>query len=228
MTSFGIVTINSGRPKVLKLWCSQIDRLRYDMSMLFPAVCVSGDEDKRICEEYAVDHITWGNKPVTQKWVQGFKYMRELNVSYVLILGSDDIMSSDLLHTEIKQMERGIDLIGVDKIYFYAGDGPHRGQMTSIMGRKILAPAKVISAKVLDKIDWLICPTDKNWGMDAIMDKTIRPFVGISAVVQGMVVDVKTKINLNSFRVFMGRQKENPQEFYNILSYNELELLKRL
>lgn len=227
--SFGIVTINNGRPKVLELWCAQINRLRTDLKAFIPAVVVSGAEDEAICTKYSIRHITQKNVPVTAKWNTAFRYMRWLEVDYTIILGSDDIMATDLLIAEIKQMNRGISLIGVEKIYFYAGDGAYKGQMTSITGRKILAPAKVISKKVLDNIDWVVCPTEKNWGMDAIMDKTIRHFVGsCMAVVDGMVVDVKTKVNLNSFRVFARRQTENPQEFYKILSEKELELLKKL
>jgi len=93
----------------------------------------------------------------------------------------------------------------------------------------LLARAKTISAKVLDNIDWVICPTEKNWGMDAIMDQAIKPYWQTRVFVDGVVVDVKTRFNLNHFTVWGNRLPVvDSQEFYKLLSEEELEILKTL
>jgi len=70
---------------------------------------------------------------------------------------------------------------------------------------------------------------EKNWGMDAIASKTLAKYTETRAMVEGMIVDVKTDKNLNSFRIWSKRLPEvDPQEFYRILSKEELEILNSL
>ena len=224
----GIVTINHGRPRVLHLWLASIKRLRSEFGFI-PAVVVSGADDEFICSCYDVHHITQENKPVSLKWNTAFAYMRSIGVSYVTISGSDDIIPTELYRNILEETGKGTDLIGVNTLWFYAGDGAYRGKTVRLNGQRLLAPAKTISAKVLDNIDWVICPTEKNWGMDAIMDQAIKPYWQTRVFVDGVVVDVKTRFNLNHFTVWGNRLPVvDSQEFYKLLSEEELEILKTL
>ena len=232
MNSLGIITINYNRPKVLELWCSQIRRLRNELGIFFPAVVVSEMSDVSICNPYFVHHISYENKPVTNKFNRAFKYMQSLDVDSVMILGSDDIISTELMKNTLTEVDKGIDLIGVNTLYFYCGQGTNKGKMVKLE-RPYMSPflgvAKTVSKKVLDQCDWTLWNTEKNWGMDAIASKTIAKYAETRAQVEGMVVDVKTTINLNSFRVFGERKPVVPaEEFYKILSEEELKLLHAL
>ena len=229
MRSFGIATINYGRPGVLRLWCASIRRLRAELDMFIPAVVVSGEEDKAICNEYKIWHVTQQNRPVTEKFNRSYAYMKSQGLDYVVLSGSDDIMSTQLVRNLMVEMEKGTDLIGVTSIYFYAGDGLMRGKLVRLDHRNILAPAKTVSAKVLDGCDWRPWNIEKNWGMDAIFAKSIAPHVKTKKAVGGMVVDVKTRVNLNSFNIW-GRRLPvvDPQELYGWLSNEELTILNSL
>jgi hypothetical protein len=227
----GIVTINHLRPRVLHLWLASIKRLRKDMGVYIPAIVVSGEEDKALCADYEVTHMTQPNKPVSLKWNEGFQYMRMpfMAVEYVMILGSDDIISTELYRNILEETGKGTDLIGVNALWFYAGDGAYRGKTVRLNGQRLLAPAKTISAKVLDNINWVICPTEKNWGMDAIMDQAIKPYWQTRVFVDGVVVDVKTKTNLNSWNIWGHRLPTvDSNLFYNILSVEEKKILDSL
>jgi len=228
MKTLGIITINHNRPQVLSLWCAQIRRLRQELNAYVPAVVVSEASDNDICLKYAVWHIASENRPVTSKFNRAFAYMKSLDVDYVLITGSDDIVSTEFVQNTVAQMELGIDLIGTNTIYFYCGQGIDRGTLTRLDSPILKGIGKTVSKKVLDQCDWVLWNEDKNWGMDSIASKTIAKYAKTKAVIGGMVVDIKTKQNLNSFNVFKKYPKVAPQEFYNILSGEEITILNSL
>ena len=232
MKSLGIITINHKRPQVLKLWCAQIKRLRYDLDWYIPAVVVSGAEDKAICDQYHVMHIEQENKPVTAKFNRAMWHMRNIGADYAMITGSDDIMSTEFVQNTITLMETGVDLIGVWSFYFYCGHGKDRGRLVRLERpntRTFLGIGRTVSRRVLDQCDWTLWDVEKNWAMDAIASKNLAKYAVTKAKVEGMIVDVKTNDNLNRFNIWSKRLPEvNPQEFYNILSEEELEILKSL
>ena len=230
--SLGIITINHKRPQVLALWCAQIKRLRNETQCYIPAVVVSGEEDKAICDQYHVVHITQENKPVTKIFNRAMGYMREQGMDYVLTLGSDDIISTVFLRNTFYLMETGVDLIGVWSFYFYCGHVRDRGKLVRLEranSKTFLGIGRTVSSKVLDKCDWTLWDVEKNWGMDAIASKNLAKYSITRAKVEGTIVDVKTDVNLNSFRIWSNRLPEVPaEEFYRILSEEELEILKSL
>ena len=232
MKSLGIITINHKRPQVLTLWCAQIKRIREELNLYIPAVVVSEEEDKPICDRYHVVHITQENKPVTSKFNRAFKYMQGQGQDYVMTLGSDDIVSTQFVKDTMALMETGVDLIGVWSFYFYSGHGRDRGKLVKLERpntRTFLGIGRTVSSRVLDQCDWTLWDVEKNWGMDAIASKTLAKYTETRATVEGMIVDVKTDKNLNSFRIWSKRLPEvDPQEFYRILSKEELEILKSL
>lgn len=228
--NFGIATINSGRKRVFELWCASIRRLRQDTQIYIPAVCTSGEEDKPICDEYHIAHFTQENKPVSLKWNTSFKYLRDIGCEYALVLGSDDLISTDLLRALMKEMDKGTSVIGINTVYFYATEGMHKGQLAKFKSGQILGVAKAIHKSALDPIGWHICPVAKNFGIDhGIMDKAIQPYVTTKAFVEGVCVDVKTKDNINKWTAFgKTRPIVDSKLFYDILSEEEIKLLRRI
>jgi glycosyltransferase involved in cell wall biosynthesis len=229
MKSFGILTINNGRPKVLNLWCASVKRLREDLQMYIPAVVVSGAEDKSMCQKYFINHITQQNNPASRKWNTGVSYLMNQNLDYIIICGSDDIISTNLLKNILIETEKETDLIYLNIIYFYGGDGAFRGQLRRLTTKQILGVGRTISRRVI-KATGTLWTRDRNWGMDGDCWKNISPHVQTKAVVEGVVVDVKTSENLNSMNFWMGKLKEecDPQVFYSILGNEEKEIIQGL
>ena len=214
------------------MWCASIKRIRQDLNLFIPAVVVSGEEDRDICNEYYVHHIVQDNKPVTKKFNRAMWYLRDLGINYATITGSDDIMSTEFVQNTMTLTETGVDLIGVWSFYFYSGHGRDRGKLVKLERpntRTFLGIGRTVSSRVLDQCDWTLWDVEKNWGMDAIASKTLAKYSATKAKVEGMIVDVKTDKNLNSFRIWGNRLPSvDPQEFYRILSKEELEILKSL
>lgn len=225
----GILTINYHRPHILRLWCAQIKRLRQDLGIDFPAVVVSDDEDIPVCKAYDIVHITQQNKPVTEKWNTAIGYLKTVGATNCLILGSDDIVSSGFIRTTLDQCEQGKDLIGIKTIYFYCGQGTDKGKMVVLQSKQFLGTGKTVSSRVLDQCDWRPWDVEKNWGMDAIASKTFSKYAKERTVIDGMVVDVKSLVNLNSFNIWGRRLPSVPaKEFHDILSEEELQILLAL
>ena len=214
---------------VLSLWCTQIVRLREQTQSYIPAVVVSdGGLDEAICHKYGVWHIEYPNvkTEVSLKWNRAMAYMKSLGMDAVMILGSDDIISTNYYLKTLEQVEKGIDLIGTESAYFYCGQGMDRGKLTKLQGKAMLGIGKTVSKRVLDEADWTLWRTAKGWGMDAMAQQEIVKHNPSKAVIDDIIVDVKTRENLNSFNVFKKRPQVDANLFYNILSEEELKILK--
>jgi hypothetical protein len=227
--TFGIVTINYLRPLVLRLWLVSMDRLRSQFGN-FPVVCVSGAEDKTICDKHNVSHIALPNKPLSDKWNAGFGFMGDAGVDYVIILGSDDIMSNEYLERAIEAMNTGIRLIYTKEIYFYSAMKDYTGQLFLYKHRNPLGVGRCIHASVMEKLNWMPYTYAKNYGMDAVISKAVSLYVHKSREIKAPIVDVKTRTNMNSIRIW-ARKVEIPtpsEVFYNFLSQPELDMLERI
>lgn len=228
--SFGFIAPNYNRPTILSLWCAGINRLRNELGTYIPAVVVSEESDKDICDFYQVFHITQENKPVTEKFNRGCAYMRELGIDYTIVSGSDNIFSTDCLKAMVSEMDKGYDLIGVNSIYFYATQGKHRGKLVHLHGTKMLGVGKCISKTVMDKINWRPWNKDKNWGMDWVATQNIAPYVKSEKILSfTKIFDCKSDQNINSANMWMQKLKEvDVNIFYDILSTHERELINQM
>jgi len=224
--TLGIITISHNRPQILKLWVCQIKRLRNELDMFIPAVVVSDEADKSICNEYHVFHITQQNNPATEKFNRAFKYMQSIGVDAVMILGSDDIISSGFYRKTLTELDNGADYVGTRVFYFYCGQGLDRGKMVKLDSPQTKGIGRTVTKAILDQCDWRLWNKPKNWGMDAIATKNIVKYAKKKAIIEDIIVDVKTRVNLNSFKIWGQRLPQVPPEtFYNILSEEEKQIL---
>lgn len=227
--TFGILTISYQRTKVLHLFLAGIERLRMEIGIQFPCVVVGDAEHASLCERSNVHHITQENHPASRKFNMGVDYLMSIGCDYIVISGSDDIFSTSLLKNLISEMEKGTDLIGVNTVYFYAGDGKYRGTLIRIETTQLLGVARCISANIIKQVGRL-WTRDKSWGMDGDCMRNILPYVKTKTIVEGKIVDVKTQDNLNKFSFWMGKTNNriSPQEFYEFISEEEKQILAEL
>lgn len=225
----GICTINYNRPRILDLWLTSIDRLRGVCGPM-PVVVVSEREDRISCEEHGVHHIYQDNHPVSFKWNTGVQWLLGQGVDYVMIVGSDDIVSNNLMRNIWLAAEEGYDVIGIDKLYFYGNIRGRSSVFIPLQSPRMLGVCRTISRSVLEPINGVICPKGVNSGMDALVTKTIAPHVKTTKIVDGMVVDVKSRRNINRLTYWVSKipSRVPPEQFYTILSEEEKILLDRI
>jgi hypothetical protein len=208
-----------------------VNRLRRETETYIPAVVVSGSEDKGICENGHIVHIEQENYPVSEKYNRAMAYMRSIKVDYCMILGSDNVMSTETYQRINTEVQKGYDLVGVQNIYFFGTAGIYKGDMVKFTGKSMLGVCKTISSSVLDKVDWRPWTKDKNWGLDGLVTLAIKPHVQTSKIVDDAVVfDIKSKQNLNrvDFWCKKIKEREDPQKLYEILSTEEREILNQI
>ncbi len=163
------------------------------------------------------------------KWNHAMYYMREvICADAVMILGSDDVISTQYYLKTLEQVEKGIDLIGTESAYFYSGQGRDKGKMVRLQGKALLGIGKTVSKRILDEAGWTLWRVAKGWGMDAMAQQEIVKHAPTKAIISDIIVDVKTRENLNSFNVFKKRQEVDAKLFYDILSEEEKLILKSL
>ena len=228
--SFCFITANYMRPRILRLWCAGVQRLRREIGYHFPAVVVSEEEDQLICQQNNIKHIYQQNEPVSEKFNTACRYAQTQNVDYVVIIGSDDIVSTDTMNRLWDEMDTGYDVIGITNVYFYAATGPHMGQMLQLKGTRMLGTCKCVNKRVLDKIGWRPWIKKKNWGLDSVASKAIVPHTDTwKQISEVKVFDCKSRVNMNKYSHFHLRlgSKEDPQVFYDILSEEERNLLAK-
>lgn len=227
--TFGILTISYKRPKVLHLFLASIKRLRNEVGY-FPCVVVGDEEHKQLCGQYEVFHVTQINHPATAKFNTGVDYLMGLDCKYILISGSDDIISTTLLKRCITEMELDYDLVGISSIYFYAADGQHKGSLRHLKTKdQILGVCRCVNRRVIEKVG-VVWNKDASWGMDGIALRNIQPHVKTWKIVEGDCFDVKTKENLNKITFWMSKlqNQEDPEKFYSILSDEEKQILNEI
>jgi hypothetical protein len=207
MKTFTIIAPNYKRPQILEIWCAGIKRLREDIGYDFGAVVASDVDDIEVCWKYGINHVIVPNKPITHKFNRACSIAGSMGSDFVIITGSDNLLSTSTLKNIMVQMEKGYDLIGVSDIYFYATDDAHKGTLTKLESTKMLGVAKCISSKVMDKVDWRPWNIPKNIGMDWVATQNIRPHVETESTLKDQFVfDLKSKQNINKFHWFPKRQ----------------------
>lgn len=130
---------------------------------------------KKIADNTNSIFVNHKNNPLGRKWNAGFAKAREINADAVLFVGSSDLVSKDWLPTALKYLP-DYDLIG--KLDCYLMD------INRVLGKRLvhwpgyghgvraeepIGIGRVISARVLDKIDWKPFDDTRDNSMDWFM-----------------------------------------------------------
>ena len=229
MVNFGIVTISYKRVKILNLFLASIKRLREDLQTYIPCVVVGDAEHKELVESYHCHFIYQDNHPASRKWNTGVDYLMSIGVDYVVVSGSDDIFSTELMSNLIEKMDMGVDLVYINIIWFYGADGRHKGVLRKLTSTQPLGVGRCINRRVIEKVGKL-WTRDRSWAMDGDCLRNMLPYLRTKTTAEGMVVDVKNFESLNKITFWISKLKDvyPPELFYEILSDEEKQILETI
>ncbi len=185
---------------------------------------------------FSKNHIEHRNIPLSNKWQAGLKYAKSFNPDYVLMLGSDDLICSNLLDVYTYEMEKGIDLIGLTDCYFLDSRDLKFNYWVGYRNHRIgesIGMARMLSKNILDKTNWNIWRNTINKGLDNEMMKTLRA-VGFSEKIFNckkekiMALDVKSNINISNIKTYKDLIEEDIKNLSNFIGNDEFEKLKKL
>ena len=200
-----ILTAVWKRPELFKIFLDGIKRVRKNTEHEVILVTV-GSEKK----SFSNNHIEHNNFPLSHKWQSGLNHVRTLNPDYVLMLGSDDFICSNLLGVYTKEMDKGTDLIGLLDCYFLDA---RVNSLTHWLGYRnhrrgeSIGMARMLSSKFLDKLDWQMWVKPINKGLDSEMMRNIRSVKHSEAMFKCkdeniMALDVKTDTNISNIKTY--------------------------
>ncbi len=170
-----------------------------------------GVKSKKIVEKHNFHYIEMPNQPLAAKMNSTLSMAKDMNVDYVLCLGSDDIIHVDLMKKYIELMSQDFDFVGVLDFYFY--DTISR---TSIYWggyrdkRRIdhtCGAGRLLSKRLLDKWNWIIWENKHSHVLDnSFQEKlTATPHSSYIFSLQAFDLfglDIKSETNMTPFALW--------------------------
>ncbi len=223
-----IITTNYGRDNILDLYLYGIDRLRIQCDIQIVSIVV-GDITK-VTEKHDVIHIPHANHPLTTKFNVACQKAREYNPDYVMVMGSDDLMSKEVLDYIISKSNA--DFIGIRDIYLYSLDPKHLNQMMYLKSN-IVGCGRTISRAVMDKVNWKPWNIERDRGVDQVLWRTMEKHIKTQELfyvqdIGGYLVDVKTEESMNDFGRWHKNQRIPAAPVLEFLSDPEKEIIKQI
>lgn len=149
------------------------------------------------------------NEPLSAKVNATTFACKNLGVHYVLCMGSDDIISPELLNEYGKHMRKGIDFIGLTDCYFYDTVSKKSlywgGYLELYRKGQTVGAFRCLSATLLERLDWMPWSYSKTKGLDATMIDKLKKVnytkISLSLKSLGMyAVDIKSETNVTKFQ----------------------------
>jgi len=231
-----ITTLIWKRPELFKIWATSICRLINSFPNINFDVLVAGSEgieSENLVRLYGFDYLETPNEPLGLKANLRLKECQKYKSDYVLFFGSDDFMNNKTFAFILEKMEKGFEEIAPMDLFIYDSISKRLvyscGYINERKGER-LAIGRAIKTDVLNRMNWSLWNISLNKSLDGNsrkqLDKQIqKPFYYYLNRNDLMIVDIKSDVNLNRFKV-----RENHQ-LIDSKKLNELEefyLIKNL
>ena len=191
-----ILTALWKRPKITDVFIQGCKRLGYPVT-----ASISETSYISICEANNINWIMTPNKPLGAKWNSGLRQSLIHEWDYLLILGSDDLISNCLINRYMTYT--GWDMIGVRDMYVYK-DGAIK--YFRYNQERSVGAGRLIKRSAIEKCG-MLWSDHKNKGLDGHCSKRLRmKRLKEIAINMGdsIVVDIKSDTNMNSFEKLEG------------------------
>ncbi len=207
-----IVTSIWKRHDIFELFAKGVKNLIEKCDQFEISVVVSGSEWikshdlVRVLHEF--QYIEIPNEPLAAKVNATTYACKDLNVDYVLCVGSDDIISPELLNEYAIHMRNGIDFIGVTDCYFYDTVSKKSlywgGYREPYRKGHTTGAFRALSARLLSQWDWMPWENKDSLVLDKSMQDKLRvtnhTIHTFSMKEKGLfALDIKSSTNMTPF-----------------------------
>lgn len=183
---------------------------------LQPFIAVSDDENREVCEEYNFDYILTENKPLGLKHQTLLDHAMRSDWSYMMQMGSDNIISKSGHLRLIACMVDGIPFFGFNTLYFWKWNTQEVKKVSTKMifgaGRCIRRDLIAMSM-IKNQAVWR---HKSNRGLDGTSQTNIgRAYQQTTGKImpyhiihtpQPCVVDIKSDVNITPWESFNGKK----------------------
>lgn len=147
----------------------------YQKNGCYKVVCAGDNpEEKRLCQSLGAVWVQMPNKPLGKKWNAAFLKARDFAPDAVLYVGSSDWLSENWIEKTKPYVER-YGITGVPGCHFV--DIPKKGEIRAVYwagytgdrASESIGIGRMLSAKLLELINWQPFDATKNSSMDSSM-----------------------------------------------------------
>ena len=99
------------RPEVFEMFAKGVHNLNIELEVIVAGS--EGETSRKMVDAHGFHYIEIANQPLAKKMNATTLKAMELGSDYVVCMGSDDIMSPELMQQFIECMNKGYDYIGI-------------------------------------------------------------------------------------------------------------------
>jgi len=217
---------------------------RIDLSLL--AVGSEGTQSRTLCKECGFDYVEYPNSPLSHKWNAGVHAAKSYYPDALIIVGSDDLISSSMLDVYAGKLEDGLHFFGVSDMYFFDPGVSRLGywggyEHTAMKDRagEPIGCGRCFSRTVLDRMNWNLWPSEPK--LDSLLDRLALNYAKVNGFkptswkledIGARAVDIKIGTNITPFNAieYQEQYDGDPALEYlqPLLTEEELRLLMQL
>lgn len=212
MFKLTIVSAVWRRPEIFDLFADGIDLLKNKFKgRIDITVSVAGSERsaKKMVEDRGFSYVNTPNHPLGQKMNKALLNSVKLQPDFIMWLGSDDIITPELMEHYYLEMEKGTDYTYLMDFYFYDTVTKKafywKGYRRTRMAGYSCGAGRMVSRRVLEIVKWRLWYNDKYHDLlDTSMDVLIKdiPMSKQKFYLRDLkcfAVDIKSAINMTNF-----------------------------
>jgi len=192
------------RPEVFEMFAQGVQNLGVDVDVIIAGS--EGNTSRSMVEAYGFDYIEIANTPLATK--MNATTLAAKGSDYVVCMGSDDIISPELIQEYVKYMKQGYDFIGVKDFYFWdtvSKRAIYWGGYRERYRKGVTAgAARCISARLMDEWDWMPWKVEHSKYLDNSMEGRItgkRKVLSLKEL--GLyALDIKSSENMTPFALW--------------------------
>lgn len=201
------ITVVTGvwkRPEVFEMFAKGIKNLGVDVRVIVAGS--EGDRSRNMVEAHGFDYIEIKNEPLAEK--MNATTLSAKGSDYVICMGSDDIISPELMQEYLKHMKEGYDFIGVTDFYFWDTVGQRAlywgGYRERYRKGVTAGAARCISARLMDEWNWMPWKVEHSKYLDNSMEGRITGSKKILSLKElGLfALDIKSSTNMTPFALW--------------------------
>jgi hypothetical protein len=204
------------RPEITELCLIGIERLKkhpaYNIQV---AAVISETEMIPLCEKHNVKWIMHQNLPLGKKKNYGLKACSEFDFDYLMEIGSDDLITNEMLDQYLNYFGK-YDFFGISDMAYIESESLECRRLTN--KSTTYGAGRCIKKDLLVNLKWNIWTDELNRGLDndsiRRIEKNGYKFHKVDSMDVPGLIDIKSNENIWKFNYFLGQE----YDINNILS----------
>jgi hypothetical protein len=211
--TIAIVTGVWKRPEVFEMFAKGIGHLIKNSDFNYHVIVAGseGERSRKMVESKGYIYLEVPNTPLAAKMNATTIKAGQLGCDYVLCLGSDDVISPELMNVYSKEIEKGTDFIGVTDFYFYDTTTNRAAYWGGyIDARRLMHTAgagRLISSRLMVKWNWQPWENKHSHILDNSVQEKLKLTPHSSASISlkknnVFALDIKSSENMTPFQLW--------------------------